>query len=237
VWALAVTADESTIISGAADSVVTFWADCTEQEQEEKESKRAELVLKYAATISMVACVLTYLCREQDFQNYLSLQDYRNAILLALVMDQPGRLFTVFRNIRSSRSVAHPSPLLPSLTGHPAVDSVIETLSLPQLARLLTYVRDWNATSRTSTVAQTVLHAILKLRSAEDIVDAFQAKGEIEFDGLKPSSKGAISLKDLVDAMIPYTERHFTRMDTMVQDSYIVDFLLGEMDSGLFLEV
>lgn len=45
-WALAVSADESTIVSGAADSVVTFWEDCTEEQEREKESKRTELVLK-----------------------------------------------------------------------------------------------------------------------------------------------------------------------------------------------
>lgn len=48
VWALAVSKDESTIVSGAADSVVTFWQDCTEEKELEKESKRAELVQKYA---------------------------------------------------------------------------------------------------------------------------------------------------------------------------------------------
>lgn len=38
--------DERTIVSGAADSVVTFWEDCTEEQEEEKESKRTEMVLK-----------------------------------------------------------------------------------------------------------------------------------------------------------------------------------------------
>lgn len=46
VWALAVSTDEKTIISGAADSVVTFWEDCTEEQEKEKESKRTELVQK-----------------------------------------------------------------------------------------------------------------------------------------------------------------------------------------------
>jgi U3 small nucleolar RNA-associated protein 13 len=46
VWALAVSRDEKTIVSGAADSVVTFWEDCTEQQEEEKESKRTEMVQK-----------------------------------------------------------------------------------------------------------------------------------------------------------------------------------------------
>lgn len=34
------------IVSGAADSVITFWEDCTEEQEKEKESTRAEMVLK-----------------------------------------------------------------------------------------------------------------------------------------------------------------------------------------------
>lgn len=47
VWALAVSTDERTIVSAAADSVVTFWQDCTEEEEQENEAKRSELVLRF----------------------------------------------------------------------------------------------------------------------------------------------------------------------------------------------
>lgn len=46
VWALAVSKDERTIVSGAADSVVNFWRDSTEEDEQEKETKRADMVLK-----------------------------------------------------------------------------------------------------------------------------------------------------------------------------------------------
>lgn len=65
------------------------------------------------------------------------------------------------------------SKLTGSITGLAAVDSVIRTLKGAQLAQLLTYVRDWNTSVRTSAVAQTVLHAILRFHSAEDVLAAF----------------------------------------------------------------
>jgi U3 small nucleolar RNA-associated protein 13 len=46
VWALTVSRDSKTIISGAADSVITFWEDCTEEQEAAIESSRAELVLR-----------------------------------------------------------------------------------------------------------------------------------------------------------------------------------------------
>jgi len=46
VWALAVNSDGTTVVSGAADSMITFWDDCTEEKEAEKESKREEMALK-----------------------------------------------------------------------------------------------------------------------------------------------------------------------------------------------
>ncbi|TBU62177.1 WD40 repeat-like protein [Dichomitus squalens] len=229
VWALAVSSDESTIVSGAADSVVTFWQDCTEEEQLEKETQRAQLVEK-----------------EQNFANYLALHDYRNAILLALGMAQPGRLHSLFAALSSAED-ASPS----SITGHAAVDEVLRTLPFTDLARLLRYVRDWNAHARTSVVAQRVLHAIVKLRPADDLSRAFDAEAAFNAATTVPApdsegtvavsvpveGRGATALKELIDALIPYTERHLTRMEKLLQDSYVVEHLLSEMDDGMFGEL
>ncbi|KAI0778705.1 U3 small nucleolar RNA-associated protein [Trametes elegans] len=240
VWALAVSSDESTIVSGAADSVVTFWQDCTEEQQVEKETQRAKLVEK-----------------EQDLQNYLALHDYRNAILLALNMGQPGRLHTLFATLASP---ADDGPRAPSITGHAAVDEVLRTLPGTDLARLLRYVRDWNARAKTSAVAQRVLHAVVKLRPAEDIERAFDDEaafnaaaaaaaappGEdddaiggkaVVAEVVPLEGRGTTALKELIDALLPYTERHLTRMEKLLQDSYVVEHLLSEMDDGLFGEL
>ncbi|GLB35811.1 putative utp13 specific WD40 associated domain [Lyophyllum shimeji] len=212
VWALAVSTDERRIVSGAADSVVTFWEDCTEEQEEEKELARANLVQK-----------------EQDFQNYVSLHDYRRAIQLALAMEQPGRLLSLFRNIQTNDAEAA------SITGRCSVDEVIRTMGGSDLAKLLHFARDWNTNAKTSRVAQVVLHAIVKLRSADDMMKAFQdEQGEAAFvKGEVPVQKSTSALKELVDAFIPYTERHLARMNKLVQESYMVDYILGEMDDGM----
>jgi U3 small nucleolar RNA-associated protein 13 len=84
----------------------------------------------------------------------------------------------------------------------------------------------------------------MKLRSAGDVMQAFG--GEAGFAALfagseglgnkgeKASGAGGTALKELVDALIPYTERHLLRMERLVQESYVVDFILGEMDDGMF---
>jgi len=222
-----VSSDEKTIVSAGADSVATFWEDSTEIEQEEKND----------ALIKSVQS-------EQDFTNYLALKDYRRAIQLALAMSQPGRLLHLFSTVASS-----PSSLV-AITGSDEVDQVIATLSGTDLVRLLKFVRDWNTNARTSSVAQTVLHAILKLRTPEDLLAAFENKApenlgaDIDMDAdadadaeieEKPKRRDPqLSLKDLLDGLMPYSQRHFTRIDKLVQDSYMLDYIVGEMDGGLF---
>ncbi|KAG6837319.1 hypothetical protein H0H93_011414 [Arthromyces matolae] len=211
VWALSITRDETRIVSGAADSVVTFWEDCTEEQDVEKEAARVTLVQK-----------------EQDFQNYLALNDYRRAIQLALAMQQPGRLLSLFRNLQST----HADPA--SITGQATVDEVIRTLEGSDLAKLLQFARDWNTNAKTSRVAQGVLHAVLKLRSTADVMKVFK-EGQNEAamtDGGDDMSNPGSALKEFVEAFIPYTERHLSRMNKLVQDSYMVDYILGEMDDG-----
>jgi U3 small nucleolar RNA-associated protein 13 len=148
-------------------------------------------------------------------------------------MDQPGRLFNLFQSIRNPGSN--------SLTGNAAVDTVIETLPPLELARLLRHVRNWNANNRTYVVAQTILHAILKLHTIQSIIDAFNT-GEPEVlaemngdaDDKPPvKDKDLRALGDLLDGLIPYTERHLNRAQKLVEESYVLDFILSEMDSGV----
>ncbi|KDQ63125.1 hypothetical protein JAAARDRAFT_367694 [Jaapia argillacea MUCL 33604] len=210
VWALAISKDQKTVVSGAADSLVNFWEDCTEEQEVEKENKRAEMVLK-----------------EQDFLNYLSLHDYKSAISLALAMEQPGRLLSLFRELSSSDPV----------DSAPTVDQVIRTLSKKDLVKLMRYVRDWNTNARNAGVGQGVLYAVVRMWGVRELVEAFSVpagggEGEGEMKG-KGRGEG---LKELVEGLIPYTERHLARMERLVKESYVVDYVLGEMDGGIFEE-
>ncbi|KZT27711.1 U3 small nucleolar RNA-associated protein [Neolentinus lepideus HHB14362 ss-1] len=206
VWALAVSKDARTIVSGAADSLLTFWEDCTEEIEAEKESKRAEQVLK-----------------EQDFQNYLALHDYEHALGLALAMEQPGRLLSLFRDLLTADS--EPSD--------PVLSKLLGGLTPPDLVKLLKYVRDWNTNAKNSGVAQGVLGVVVRAWDAEGLVKAFSA-GELGVPSDEGAKSGVNSLKELLDALISYTERHLARMDRLVKESYVLDYVLGEMDGGIF---
>jgi U3 small nucleolar RNA-associated protein 13 len=166
----------------------------------------------------------------------MALRDYRKALELALAMNQPGRLFSLFKDIASSDEV----PSRETCTGNNLVDEVIQTLATPDLARLLSFVRNWNSNTKTSDVAQRALFAIVKLRSADDIMRVFEDEAAVKSfaDAEETSSStgkiGMTAIKELIEAIIPYTERHLSKVDQLLQESYVIDYILGEMDDGVF---
>ncbi|GAA5977982.1 hypothetical protein JCM11641_004347 [Rhodosporidiobolus odoratus] len=170
VWALTVAKDEQYVVSGGADSVITLWEDVTETEVLEKEQEQAELVLK-----------------EQDYENFLSLKDYSNAILLALSMNQPRRLLDLFTEVRlttgnSSTDASNNAADLLSYTGSRHVDLVLQRLSPSELRQLLGYIKDWNTVARSADVAQGVLHAIFKFHDADQLLETLEGKKKGEGD-------------------------------------------------------
>lgn len=223
------------IVSGAADSTVRVWCDTTAAVEAEAAAAAKEAVE-----------------REQAFTNLVMLKDYRNAIALALQLRQPRRLLQLLGQVASSRAdhdaVASMDALLAdalgtqargdaaatagSITGLAAVDQIVASLPPAQLVQLLGYIRDWNTSARTSPVAQVLLHAIVRQVDATALLDAM--------DAARAAAKDAKDAKDappttdaMLDGLVPYTERHYARVDRMLVESAMLEYSLQAMDAVL----
>ena len=162
-------------------------------------------------------CLIFGPSRNQDYENFVAAKDYQSAILLALSLDQPRRLLNLFAALSASspRSLAAES----TYTGSSAVDRAIASLDDTNLYILLEFCRDWNTSLRTADVAQTVLYTIFKSFSAEKL---------LLLKSNDPTSGSNVSA--IIEALLPYTERHFSRADKLLaQDSAIVEYTLSAM--------
>jgi U3 small nucleolar RNA-associated protein 13 len=121
-----------------------------------------------------------------------------------LSLNHPHRLLKLFTEVREANEAG-------SSTGLGDVDAVVARLPAESLDQLLARVRDWNTKARTSSIAQGILHAVLKSRDS----------GEL----LRPS------VIKLIDGLLPYSERHFVRIDDLLEQSYTIDYALNEMAS------
>ncbi|KAJ1329065.1 U3 small nucleolar RNA-associated protein 13 [Microdochium nivale] len=198
VWALAVHPKTNTVVSGSADSTVTFWKDTSKETQAASTEAALQLVEK-----------------EQELQNHIYAGSYREAITLALQLNHPGRLLALFTTVVNTKT-----PDTGSLTGLAAVDQVLATLSDEQLFLLLLRLRDWNTNARTAPIAQRVLWALVRSYPASKF-STLSVKG----------AKGQKSLKEVLNALKVYTERHYKRIEELVDESFLVEYTLKEMDS------
>lgn len=198
VWALTVNPSTKTLVSGGGDSVITFWEDTTEASMEAAASRQAERVEQ-----------------DQRLQNFEHAGNYREAITLALQLNQPARLLRLFKGVVEAEEQEKGS-----LTGKVAVDEVLGSLADEQILTLLLRIRDWNTNARTAPVAQKILWTLMRLYPATRL-SSLKAAGGVQAKG---------SVKEVIDALGAYTDRHYKRMDELVDESYLLDYTLREMD-------
>ena len=152
--------------------------------------------------------------QEQELTNHVHRGNYRDAIVLSLQLNHPARLLSLFKDVVEKYPLEEGS-----LSGLGSVDDVLTELDDEQLFTLLLRLRDWNTNARTAHVAQRILWAIAKTYPASRLA------------GLRKRGRG---LGDVLEALRVYTERHFKRVEELIEESYLVDFVVEGMEQGRF---
>ena len=131
------------------------------------------------------------------------------------------------------------------MIGVKAVDDVLGSLDDQQLWLLLLRVREWNVSAKTATIAQRVLGVILrvvparrlvglgrrrKMKAIEDADAGADAPAAVDDDQAKKLARSG-NVKEVLDALRVYTDRHNKRLEELIDESYLVDYTLREMDA------
>ncbi|CCC69261.1 hypothetical protein NCAS_0C02710 [Naumovozyma castellii] len=148
--------------------------------------------------------------KEQTLKNYLLNEDWTNAFLLALTLDHPMRVFNVLKQSLNARKAGSEEQGKITIFNE-ELDNVIGTLDNEKLLLLLKRCRDWNTNARSHKIAQCTIRCILLTHNIAEL-------------------SGIPGLVQTIESIIPYTQRHFTRVDNLVEQSYILDYALVEMD-------
>ncbi|OJZ87224.1 hypothetical protein ASPFODRAFT_132338 [Aspergillus luchuensis CBS 106.47] len=207
------------LASGSADSTVTFWTDTTSA--------------TYTATVNANSARIE---QDQQLQNYIRAGAYREAITLALQLNHPARLLSLFTSAIDAAedptaTDSEASERANSLTGNPSIDEVLQTLDPENLCTLLLRLRDWNTNARTSRVAQRILFALFRSYPASTFVElATSSMAKRRREG-----RTSAGMKDILQALASYTDRHYRRVEELTDESYLVEWVLAEMDGGVGL--
>lgn len=144
--------------------------------------------------------------QEQRLQNYIGAADWSNAFLLALTLNHPMRLYNVFR--LSIAAAVDPASVL----GSHALERTMRQLSDDQVLTLFQKCRAWNVNLKLFEVLQKVVQLMLRMFGSERLV---------EIRGLPP----------VLDGLVAYSERHYARLDDLVELSYMLDYTIEAMNT------
>ncbi|RMZ92642.1 hypothetical protein DV736_g102, partial [Chaetothyriales sp. CBS 134916] len=197
------------LISGAADATITFWQDTSKQTATEASQRASERI-------------------EQDqlLQNHIHAKNFREVITLSLALNHPGRLLRVFQEVIALPDNARDSD---SITGAREVDDVLASLAPQQVYSLLERVRDWNTNTRTAAVAQRVLSCLLRSYPSSFFAE-LAAQQQFAKNTTTSSGNNPRRVRDLLRALEVYTDRHYKRVEELVDESYLLEYTLREMD-------
>lgn len=143
--------------------------------------------------------------KDQALRNCIREGDWVNAFMLALELNHPMRLYNVLKECISKND--NPE----SIIGSFELEHLIGKLEDDKILLLFKRIRDWNTNARLFEVAQKVIRVIL---DRCDLDKLYQIKGIMAY----------------IDAIIPYSERHYNRFDGLIEQSYILDYVSRKMD-------
>ncbi|KAF0696149.1 Aste57867_13065 [Aphanomyces stellatus] len=146
--------------------------------------------------------------KEQELMNCLRANDYMSAVRLAFEIKHPFRLMQILRDIKEGPKGTNVVPF--SGADAAVFDEVVRALNDESLLQLLEWIRDWNTNAKQSEVTQLLLSSLLRVVPPS------------RWEKMPAATK-------LLEALIAYTERHFQRMERMLQKSYLVDFTIVSM--------
>ncbi|KAK7291628.1 hypothetical protein RIF29_06932 [Crotalaria pallida] len=90
------------------------------------------------------------------------------------------------------------------------VDKALKALGNEELCTLFSYVREWNTKPKLCYVSQFVLFRVFNIFPPTEIV---QMKG----------------IGEVLEGLIPYSQRHFSRIDRLVRSTFLLDYILSGM--------
>lgn len=143
--------------------------------------------------------------QEQKLRNCIDQKDYSGAFLLALTLDHPMRLYLV---VRSSMELGPDSQLL--FLGLKSLENTISALTDDQILLVMKRAREWNVNFKTFDVSQRLVRVILA---------QFAPTRLTSIRGMVP----------LVDGLVAYNERHYSRIESLIEQSYMLDYAVAGM--------
>ncbi|CAN3373016.1 hypothetical protein DIURU_002906 [Diutina rugosa] len=205
------------VVSTGADGLVKVWSSGEEVATLDGHDNR---IWALAVTADAVASIITgdadgkivvwhdvtdEMLKQQQEAEKQRVEDIQRLDRL-VASNEMGEAFLLALTLGHSMKLYH---VITQMEDDEQLAAVIESLDQDQLVSVLKRARDWNTNFRHFEAAQRVVAVVLRRPVAE--LHAVPAAMKI------------------IDALVPYNQRHLARVDDMIEASYVLDYCVEEM--------
>ncbi|KAI6233196.1 Utp13 domain-containing protein [Aphelenchoides fujianensis] len=134
----------------------------------------------------------------QTLENFIRLEKFEDALALTLTLDHPHQCYKLLQIVLKDEERTF--------------KTLLSKLNDDQLAKLMTFVSQWNTNTRTYGIGQAALNAVFR---------TFPPK---KLEQLP-------AFPDLIKTLLPYTKRHFDRLSTIQQDIAFIGYVASRMEA------
>jgi len=180
------------------------WSIAVNKKQDEVVSGGADSVINIWKDVTEVEREAAQAAAEEDI---LKQQELSNLISDKKYLEAIGLAITLDQPFRVLNII---KDVLLVQNGLEELTEAIKLLREDQQDTILRFLVEWNTNSKNCHVAQTVLSIILKSKSPYDLMN-------------RPN------MKDMVEALIPYSEKHFQRMNRLLQQMEFTEYTWQSM--------
>ncbi|ETO25979.1 hypothetical protein RFI_11159, partial [Reticulomyxa filosa] len=202
-------------VTGGTDAILNIWRD------ETKENERMKMEEKHEWT-----------SKQTQIKNYIRDNKFGKAVQLCIELDQPQRLLQLLLEIIEGKK-ENVIGKLEILT------EIVRSLNAHQLGALITLINDWNTNSRYCTVSQFLLYVIFKNYELDDLckltISHLHRRGKVKSKDNEiinldvPEVLGGNvrqqSFAEIVSALSAYSKRHYQRIDNLIKQCYLLDYV------------
>ena len=212
--------EESFLLSGGSDSKLILWKDMTKEEELNEIKKKEEVVLL-----------------EQQLMNDIRNKNYLKALKLSLQLKHSQKVLQILQSIlddnsdekdeeedddderkdQSSQLILKNQQKLFDSKWSKKFDNYAVQLNPDEIKQFLQFLKDWNTNSRYCYIVQLMFSAFLRLFAMKDLL-------------------AIPEMREFLNGFHAYTERHYQRINRLLQSSYYISYLITAINGFLPLE-
>ncbi|KAF8378925.1 hypothetical protein HHK36_030274 [Tetracentron sinense] len=201
VWALTVGKKTEMLATGGSDAVINLWHDSTAADKEE--AFHRELYSNQHLLLLKYGVPLVLAVHVVQMQS----QEMENALSDA---DYTKAIQIAFELRRPHKLFDMFAELCRRRNAEKQMEKAIPALGKEEFCLLFEYVREWNTKPKLCHVAQFVLFKVFNVLRPTEII--------------KISGVG-----EFLEGLIPYSQRHFIRIDGLIRSTFLLDYTLTGM--------